>query len=75
MSKRGREKKGEHVRKVREQKKQRLVDAMKEAVEHARGQKKLRETVVRGKASLGMAPPWRRKIIEAIKKRNERRGQ
>lgn len=71
MSKRGREKKAAHVAKVREKKQSRLVDAMKEAVEHSRGKKRLR-TTARGKAALGMMPPWKRKIFEALKKRNQR---
>lgn len=60
MSKRGKEKKAAHVAKVHARK-----AACKEVSEM--------RLEPRNKAALGMPAPWKRKITEALKKRNRRR--
>jgi hypothetical protein len=65
MSKRGREKKALHVAKVTEKREARRKE------QEARGQRQDPAAKRDGKKALGMAPPWKRQILEALKKRRK----
>jgi hypothetical protein len=77
MSRRGREKKQKHVEKVRAKKAERSLASLDLAGIQEQALAKAAKKAVRtlkGRNALGMAPPWKRKILEALKKRNARKS-